>query len=44
MNVYPSEHSVMQAKTACDKLAALGLSFIDDIHFIPEKLAESVRS
>lgn len=42
MNVYLNEAAGKKAKSTVDLLASHGLSFIDDMHFTPEKNAEGV--
>ena len=42
MNVYCNEAAGERAKQTYDALAAQGLSFVDDIHYTPQKHAEGV--
>lgn len=42
MNVYLNEAAGEKAKQTYDALATQGLSFVDDIHYTPQKHAEGV--
>ena len=42
MNVYLNEAAAEKAKLKYETLAAQGLSFVDDLHYTPQKHAEGV--
>lgn len=42
MNVYLNDAAAEKAKLKYEMLAAQGLSFVDDLHYTPQKHAEGV--